>query len=155
VGTATGERERLPGTVRGVGVSSTVALELPADIEPFLQDDHQHERIRSAAVYCLRLTRPDDLAAAWDRHFENRPEYWADLTDAEGVVYVGSAKDLLARLNDHANGEVRLTVLTEICEIDDLRNVWWVDDPDRRFIEESRIATMLQNQRPDLYTHSR
>jgi predicted GIY-YIG superfamily endonuclease len=130
-------------------------LELPADIEPFLQDEHSHERIRGPAVYCLRLTRPDDLAAVWDAEFDTRPDYWDDLTDADGVLYVGSAKDLLSRLNDHADGEVRLTVLTTVCEINGLRNVWWVDDPDRRFIEESQIATMLQNQRPDLYTHSR
>jgi hypothetical protein len=30
-----------------------------------------------------------------------------------------------------------------------------VDSPDRRFIEESKLATMLQNERPDLYVHSR
>jgi len=130
-------------------------LELPADIEPFLQSEHSHERIRGPAVYCLRLTRPDDLAAVWDVEFDTRPDYWDDLTDADGVLYVGSAKDLLSRLNDHANGEVRLTVLTEICEIDDLRNVFWVDDPDRRFIEESQIATMMQTNLPDQYVHSR
>ena len=130
-------------------------LELPADIEPFLQSEHSHERIRGPAVYCLRLTRPDDLAAVWDVEFDTRPDYWDDLTDADGVLYVGSAKDLLSRLNDHANGEVRLTVLTEICEIDVLRNVFWVDDPDRRFIEESQIATMMQTNLPDQYVHSR
>jgi hypothetical protein len=132
-----------------------MSLELPADIEPFLRDDHAHERIRGSAVYCLTLSRPDDLAAAWDAEYDHRPEYWADLRDAEGVVYVGSAKDLLSRLNDHADGEVRLTVLTTVCEISGLRNVWWVQDPDRRRIEESQIATMMQNHRPDLYIHSR
>jgi hypothetical protein len=132
-----------------------VALELPADIGPFLQDHHAHERIRGPAVYCLRLTRPDDLAAAWDTEFDHRPEYWDDLTDADGVLYVGSAKDLLSRLNDHADGEVRLTVLTTVCDIGGLRNVFWVDDPDRRRIEESQIATMMQNELAEMYVHSR
>jgi hypothetical protein len=129
-------------------------LELPADIEPFLRDDHQHERIRGPAVYCLTLTRPDDLAAAWDREFDHRPDYWDDLTDAGGVLYVGSAKDLLSRLNDHADGEVRQTILTTVCEIEKLRNIYWVDDPDRRRIVESNVGTMLQNEYPNLYIHS-
>jgi hypothetical protein len=132
-----------------------MSLELPADAEPFLLEEHNFKRLRGAAVYCLTLTRPDDLPEAWDAAFEERPPYFEDLQTADGVVYIGAAKDLLARLSDHKDGDVRLTVLTEVCEIDGIRNIWWIQDPSRRFIEESKLATMLQNERPDLYIHSR
>jgi len=130
-----------------------MTLKLPADIEPFLTEGFG--QMRTAGVYALTLSRPDNLAEAWDSAFDHRPPYFEELRDADSVVYVGAAKDLLARLSDHKDGDVRLTVLTEVCEIDGLRNVWWVDDPSRRFIEESKLATMLQNERPDLYIHSR
>ena len=132
-----------------------MTLSLPADVEPFLQDHHTFERIRGAAVYCLSLSRPTDLADEWDRTFEHRPDYWEELTDAKRVVYVGAAKDLLARLNDHHEGEKRKAALLEVCAIEGLRNVWWVDDPNRRFLEESQIATMMQNELGDTYVHSR
>jgi predicted GIY-YIG superfamily endonuclease len=132
-----------------------MSLELPADAEPFLQDAHNFKRLRGAAVYALTLTRPENIGEVWDRYNDNRPDYWEELTDADGVVYVGAAKDLLARLSDHKDGEHRVPALMKVCEIDGLRNVWWVDSPDRRFIEESKLATMLQNERPDLYVHSR
>lgn len=132
-----------------------MSLDLPADIEPFLGPPHSHDRIRGPAVYALRLTRPDNIGDRWDRVYDHRPNYWADLVDASGVVYVGAAKDLLARLNDHNDADVRQIALSEVCTIAGLRNVWWVDNANRRFIEESQIATMLQNERPDLYVHSR
>lgn len=131
-----------------------MTLELPADAEVFIPEGKSFDALHESGVYCLTLSRPDDLAAAWDRHFEHRPDYWADLVDAERVVYVGSAKDVLARLTDHKDGDVRVTVLTEVCDIDGLRNVWWCDT-DRRRIVESQVATMLQNEYESYYIHQR
>jgi len=105
-----------------------MTLSLPEDAERFLLDGHDFDRLYGAAVYCLRLSRPDNLPEVWDQHFDTRPdEYWEDLTDADGVLYVGCAKDVLSRLTDHKDGDKRVTVLTEICSIDGLRNIWWVE----------------------------
>jgi hypothetical protein len=132
-----------------------MALELPGDIEPFMQDHHAFERIHGPAVYALRLSKPDDLEATWDDHFDERPGYFAELDDATRVIYVGGARNLLRRLTDHKDGEKRLTVLTDLCDIEALRNVEWVDDPDRVEIEERRFALLLANHLPDTYVHQR
>jgi hypothetical protein len=131
-----------------------VTLTLPSDAEVFIPEGEDFDWLHNAGVYALTLSRADDLAAAWDRHFEHRPDYFADLRDAEQVVYVGAAKDLLARLTDHKDGEKRVTVLTEVCEIDGLRNVWFCEET-RRFVVESQTATMMQNEHPAMYVHSR
>ena len=131
-----------------------MSLELPADAEKFIPDGEGFDHLHTSAVYVLRLSRPDDLAAAWDHHFEHRPDYWESLEAADRVLYVGSAKDLLARLTDHKDGEKRLTVLTEVCSIDGLRNVHWCET-ERRFLEESKIATLMNNELGDTYVHSR
>lgn len=132
-----------------------MALELPADIEPFMNDDHGFERIHGPAVYALDLQRPDGLKTEWDAHFDERPAYFAELQEAANVVYVGGASDLLHRLTDHKNGDKRLTVLTELCDIERLRNVRWVADPDRVDIEERQFALMLTHGLPDTYVHQR
>jgi len=127
-----------------------MTLRLPADIEPHLIDGHEWS---DPGVYCLRLNRPDDLAEAWDATFDHRPDYWDDLQQAQGVVYVGASKNVMGRLEDHRDGDKRLTVLTEVCEIEGLRNVWWMDSVEAAFTQESQIAILMQNQRPELYVH--
>lgn len=131
-----------------------MTLSLPEDAEPFLTDGMNFSRLRGAGVYCLVLDRPDDLEAAWDQAFDHRPPYFEELRNARQAVYIGAAKDVLARLTDHKDGEKRLTVLTEICDITELRNIWWTD-PNRRFVVESQMQTMLQNEKPEWFVHSR
>jgi hypothetical protein len=131
-----------------------MTLSLPADAEPFLPTDADLSHLSTAGVYALRLSRPADLAAAWDRTFEHRPEYFAPLRDAAAVVYVGAAQNVLGRLTDHADGDVRQAALLEVCTIDELRNIWWCE-AERRFIVESQTATMLQHERPGWYIHQR
>ena len=129
----------------------TLTLELPADVEVFGGPDKWHD----PAVYCLVLERPDDVADVWDRQFDHRAPWFEEFRDASAVWYVGAAADCLSRLEDHRDGEVRTTVLTEVCAIDSLRNVWWFEDADRAFERESGIAVELQNHYPSVYVHSR
>jgi len=91
----------------------------------------------------------------WDRQFDHRPPWFEEFRDARAVWYVGATPDCLSRLEDHRNGEVRTTVLTEVCEIDSLRNVYWMDSADDAFTRESGIAIELQNHHPSVYVHSR
>jgi predicted GIY-YIG superfamily endonuclease len=130
-------------------------LELPSDAEPFIPEDGDFSHLHGAGVYALRLSRPDDLAAAWDQRFETRPDYWETLNDADGVVYVGAASDVLRRLEEHRDGEVRKARLVEVCTIDSLRNIWWFDAVHEAFERENGLALMMKNQYPSLYVHSR
>jgi len=130
-------------------------LSLPGDIEPHMMTDMAFERIRGPAVYALTLDPPEDIYTAWDREFEHRAPYLDDIDDASGVIYVGAANDLLRRLNDHNDGEMRKSALLRVCDIDSLHSVWWFDDADRAFERESKIATVMQNERPQDYIHQR
>lgn len=132
-----------------------MTLSLPADVEPHLGTDADLSDFHRPGVYALRLSRPDDVADAWDREFDSRPAWFDRFAGASGVVYVGGAADVLARLEDHRDGEVRTTVLTRVCEIESLRNVWWFSDTDEAFTRESKLAIMLQNEYPDLFVHQR
>lgn len=130
-----------------------MSIALPEDIEPFLTDDF--EQLRGPAVYALGVERPDDVAAEWDRHFDARPEYLDELQSAQHVVYVGATNDLLLRLEDHVEGELRQSALLTVCDITGLRNVWWFQDADRAFERENGIAMELANKYGDTYVHSR
>ena len=132
-----------------------MSLTLPADAEPFIPEGGDLSDLSSAGVYCLTLERPDDLAAAWDREFDHRPGYWDELVHATTVAYVGAAKDVLGRLEDHRDGEVRQTALTKVCAIEGLRNIWWFDSAEVAFERESKLAMWLQNSRPSWYVHQR
>lgn len=132
-----------------------MTLELPQDAEKFIPEGGDLSDLHGPGCYALRLDRPDDLASAWDREFDTRPDYFAELRDADTCLYVGASGDVLRRLEEHRDGEVRVGVLQRVCEIDSLRNIWWADDKEEAFQEESRLAIMLSNQYPDAYVHSR
>jgi predicted GIY-YIG superfamily endonuclease len=101
------------------------------------------------------LSKPDDLAAAWDREYDHRPGYWDELVACANVAYVGAAKDILGRLEDHRDGEVRQTALTKVCAIEGLRNIWWFDSADVAFERESKLAMLMANHKPSWYVHQR
>jgi predicted GIY-YIG superfamily endonuclease len=124
-----------------------VSLSLPADLEPFLGDDYT---LHSPGVYCLTLTPPDDPAAAWDRHFDVRPDWFADAfaPDIATLAYVGATADVLARLEDHRDGEVRRAALLRVCDIDGLHTVWFYDDAEAAFENEFTMAALLRRDRP-------
>lgn len=127
-------------------------LTLPADLERYADD---FDQMRGPGVYALDLSRPPDVEAAWDETFDVRPPWFERFRDAAKVVYVGGASDVLARLEDHYAGEVRQAALLRVCSIDGLHDVWWFEDADRAFEQESGIALDLQNDRADWYVHQR
>jgi hypothetical protein len=126
-------------------------LRLPSDLEPWVDDfDEMHD----AGAYALVLSRPPDVRDVWDRHFETRPDWFATFRDAETVAYVGGSSDLLSRLEDHRDGEVRTTVLTEVCEIERLQSVWFAGDEPFE-VTEANLAAALRETRPSWYVHQR
>lgn len=130
-----------------------MTLALPGDVEPHLTDGF--DQLHSPAVYALKLYRPPDVGAAWDREFDTRPPWFEEFRDAGEVFYVGAASDLLHRLEDHRDGEVRTAALLRVCDIAALRNVWWMPSADIAFERESGIALELQHEYPNVYVHSR
>jgi len=132
-----------------------MSLTLPADAEPFIPKDGTLSDLSNAGVYCLTLDRPDDLAAAWDREFDHRPGYWDELEHCTQVAYIGGAQDVLNRLEEHRDKNRRVAALMAVCEIDSLRNIWWVKDAQKAYEEESRMALWLQRHKPSWYVHQR
>lgn len=130
-----------------------MTLSLPEDVETFLNEDNPSWN--APAVYALTLEKPDNLTDAWDAAFESRPAYWDQLTESDRVIYVGAAKNVMARLEDHRDGDKRKAALMEVCEIESLRNIWWMPSPEAAFLKESRIAMELQNHYGDTYVHQR
>lgn len=129
-----------------------MTLELPADVEPFLDN---YTQIHDPAVYALDLSRPDDVLEAWAEVYDVQPDYMAELIAAESVTYVGATHDLLGRLEDHRDSEVRQAALLQVCDIEGLRDVHWFQDADRAFEREHGIAMQLANKYGDMYVHSR
>lgn len=129
-------------------------LALPADAEAFIPRNGSFKDLHGPGCYALRLSRPDDLPAAWDAQYDERPTWFDRLVGAAGVVYIGEAGDVLRRLEEHRDGEVRTTMLTTVCEIDGLRNVWWADSKTDAEEMESRLTIMMQNQHPELFVWS-
>ena len=122
-----------------------MTLTLPSDLEAFTDD------YTASGVYALDIQKPDDLEVEWDRRFEHRPAWFDELDAAENVVYVGAAKNLLARLEDHRDGQVRQAILPSLAVDMDLRNVWVRPDMDTAMLDESRIAIRLRNHLPETY----
>lgn len=129
-----------------------MSLELPADLEPYISE---YDEIHNPAVYALELGKPKNLSEAWDAAYERRPPYFQDLQEAPTVFYVGATSDALSRLEDHRDGEVRTTALTEVCQIRGLHTVWLFEDADEAFLRESQMARLLDREKEDAFVHSR
>jgi hypothetical protein len=90
---------------------------------------------RGPGHYALRLAVPDDADGAaerWDgAHDARPPEGTLDrLAAADTVAYVGAARDVYARLCDHATGAVRQPAITDAYPPTRVLDVWPVDgDP--------------------------
>jgi len=131
-----------------------MSLSLPEDMEPFLAQDYQ--QYSNPAVYALTLTVPDDVRQQWREYYDHTPDYLEAVENASTVIYVGAAKNAIARLEDHVDGDVRRVALLRFCEIDSLRNVWWYDSAERAFERESGLAIELNNHTDaSTYVHQR
>jgi len=131
-----------------------MSLSLPEDMEPYLSDEYT--RYDNPAVYALVLDVPGDLRQQWTEYYDHTPDYLEAIEDASTVIYVGAAKNAIARLEDHKDGGVRKVALLRFCEIDGLRNLWWYDSVDKAFERESGIAIELNNHTgSDTYVHQR
>lgn len=131
-----------------------MSLSLPADAEPFIPAGEPWDHLHEPGVYALTLNRPDNPESAWDAVHDTRPPYFDAVLDADRVVYIGEAGDVLHRLEQHRDGD-RTGVLIEAFGIDALRNIWWMDSKEQAETQETALSTMLQNARPEWYVHAR
>lgn len=124
-----------------------MSLELPSDLTALAPDDvNPYE---SAGVYVLELSKPATVVDEWDNTYDHRPPWFEDFTNAERILYVGGSKNVLSRLEDHRDGEVRQTVLTRVCSVESLEEVWFYEDADESFLRESQHAIELDNETPN------
>ena len=130
-----------------------MSLCLPANAEPFVDNDISE--LRQPGVYALKCVKPDDIAAEWDKHFDNRPDYWDELTSKDRVAYVGASADVLSRLEDHRDGNKRKAALLQVCEPVGVLNIKFFSTAQRAFERESGLALNFAQQHPSFYVHSR
>lgn len=128
-----------------------MTLTLPADLEVFADD---YGQLSGPAVYALDITRPDDLGDAWDNHYDHRPPWFDRLRDASHAVYVGAASNVLRRLEEHRDSEVRKATLPTVAADVSLRNCWFFKDKTRAFERESNVAIRLRIHLEDTFVHS-
>lgn len=136
-----------------------MGLELPADLEPYVES---YDQLHSEGAYALELQRPVNLEEVWHRHNETKPPYWDQLQRADRVLYVGASGDLLSRLEDHRDNDdperdtKRAPVLTRVCDVVGLHTAWRADSAAEAFeVLEPRMARWLQRTMPGAYVHSR
>lgn len=128
-------------------------LSLPQDLEPYVDG---YGELHSPGAYCLCLSRPVDLQDRWERHYDMKPPYWDELVNSEKCVYVGGTSDLLSRLEDHRDGEVRQTALTQVCGIEKLQTVWVADSRGEAVnLREPQLARLLSEEHPEWFVHQR
>jgi len=132
-----------------------MTLSLPVDAEPFIPNGGGLGDLHNAGVYCLLLDRPDDLAEQWDRHFDTRPDYWDELVNAHRVAYVGASNDVLSRLEDHRDADVRKAALLEVCEPVEVLNIKFFKTVEKAFERESGLALRFAREHPEFYVHQR
>ena len=110
-------------------------------------------------VYALEITLPDteaDVKAAWRSEYDDDPPYLHRLIDCRKALYVGAAKNVRARIDDHVQGDYRKASLPTAFGVHWLREVRWHDDADAAFQAEYNAARDIDRQTPPTtYVHSR
>ena len=129
-----------------------MSLTLPEDIEPHLPEGVEWDQ---PGVYSLYLKKPDNVRDRWEQEFDSTPDFVDMLESKPTTVYVGAASNVMRRLEDHRDGEVRKVALLRVCDIEGLRNVWWFDSTDEAFEQEWPLATLMQQQYENYYVHQR
>lgn len=128
----------------------------------YLEEDlaHHVDELREAhhpGVYALKLSVPDSRAVVeerWARQYEvDVPDWIWSAFDADGVVYVGGARNVFARLYDHLEEPNRTASICHVFPPHSVWGLWWFDDETRAFERESGIAIDIRNKHPTLYVH--
>lgn len=121
-----------------------MTISLPQDIEPFGTEWDQ------PGCYALLYEKPEDPDAAVDRAFDNRPEWHESFTEAEYVLYVGEASNVIRRIEDHAQADKRLTTLSRIgCEPISVEAIEYHDSKEDAEHAEYNTAVRLSRQTDD------
>jgi predicted GIY-YIG superfamily endonuclease len=116
--------------------------------------------LHTPGCYALRLSIPDTTSVeAYERlfseHYDNIPGYVDGIADAPRCYYVGAAKNIYARLNEHVEGKVKQAVLPKVFEVHSLKTVWMYDSMDRALEREGKCALLLGQADPDAFVHYR
>jgi len=121
-----------------------MSLELPAEIEEYGTD------WTKPAVYAIEYAKPDDAPDAVDQQYDTRPPWVDEFIAAHRVLYVGEATTLMRRLEDHANQNKRMTVLSRIaCEPMSVEYVEYHDLKAAAEAAEYNVAVKLNRQTDD------
>ena len=113
-----------------------------------------------AGVYALLIDTPsggfETHARRWlAAGYETTPPYLAAIVDTSRVIYVGAAKSVRDRVDDHLAGEVRKATLPSVYGIEDLDGVWWYDDKEAAFAAEQSIRDDIAAEHPGWFVHAR
>lgn len=111
-------------------------------------------------VYALLIDTPsggfETHARRWlAAGYETTPPYLAAIVDAERVVYVGAAKSVRERLEDHLAGDVRKATLPSVYDIADLHGVWFYESTEVAFTAEQEMRDYIAGEHPGWFVHAR
>ena len=111
-------------------------------------------------VYALELCVPDPhteamVAQAWKSVHDVLPPFFDRLVEAERYIYVGAAKDVFDRIEDHLASQTRTSAVCEAFPVHSVFDVWLSESVDKAFEEETNRAIQLGYAMPNCYVHSR
>jgi len=130
-----------------------MTLTLPADAEPFVDDDISE--LRQPGCYALKCRKPDNPRKQWQEHFDSVPDYIELVEDRQRVAYVGAASDVLRRLEEHRDGDKRKAALLRVCEPIGVLNIKFFPTAQQAFDREFNLAQRFAQQHPEFYVHQR
>lgn len=127
--------------------------------ESLLQQAADGRSPSSSGVYALDIDIPDagfeTHARLWLKHYESTPPYLGAIVDSSKCVYVGAARSVRDRLEDHIAKDVRKATLPTVYGINGLHGVWWYDSKEEAFSWEQSIRDELAEDNPTWFVHTR
>jgi len=117
-------------------------------LAPHTDDDHD---ATDAGIYVLRCCTVDGgldaHVAQWREHVDTLPASVDFLAEATHLFYVGSARNVRSRIEDHVAGEKRQATFLEVYPPFAIVQVHWCH-ADRRQILERQVADEWGRDRP-------